>query len=118
MSADNNSFDQQGRIYWGTEHFPYGLAKSGQFTRQQVELLERHGYAYEALASGERTPITPEEKSFLQFCQGEQEPDSAHEKAWDRYLREVSKTGIVVTSSASQADASSGYNDALDLDEL
>ena len=33
-------------------HFPYGFARSGQLSKKQADLIERHGEAYKNLASG------------------------------------------------------------------
>lgn len=87
MKSNLDAFDQQGRIFWGAEYYPYGIDRSGEFTRQQVELLKAHGFAYEALAKGEKKPINPEEKQFVKACQGQVAAEGTHEKLWLRFVK-------------------------------
>lgn len=77
------------RRFYGDERYPYGLDRSGEFTREQAALLIQHGCAYQALANGERPPVTDEEVAFIEFCQGGREPQSNHEKAWKTYCDKV-----------------------------
>ncbi len=82
---DYTSFATESQFH-GDEHFPYGLARSGEFTQEQAELLTNHGYAYKAIADGNRAPVTQEEQRFLEVCRGERRAQSAHEKVWQRFL--------------------------------
>ena len=84
-------FDQGASSFWGEEFFPYGLSRSGEFTRKQVALLEAHGHAYEQLASGTRLPASAAESAFVSFCKGERDACSPHEKAWARYRQKTAE---------------------------
>jgi len=75
--------------FYGEEHFPYGIARSGEFTRKQASLLEDHGTAYYELHHGLRTPSTVEEKAFLKVCTGEKAAQTPHELAWQRYCEKT-----------------------------
>ena len=81
---------QSNRVFYGTSVFPYGLERSGEFTIAQVELLHRHGCAYEALHNGSQSPVTEEEKDFVAVCQGAREPQTAHERVWMRFCQKAS----------------------------
>ena len=106
-----NDFDQGTRGFWAEEFFPYGLSGSGEFTSEQVALLEAHGHAYEALANGTRAPVSAAEREFVACCKGEREACSPHEKAWARYRKKTAeRRGHFWLGS--QANASS------DIDEL
>lgn len=87
---DKNSF-QATRRFTDDEHFPYGFARSGDFTIWQANLLEAHGHAYRALESGERQPKGQLEVDFVAFCHGEKPAESDHEKVWKRYSQSVSE---------------------------
>ena len=76
-------------------HFPYGFARSGEFTVRQAQLIEEHGQAYKALSEGVRQPVNDEESEFVRFCQGEKEAESIHERTWKRYLAKLERTGII-----------------------
>lgn len=70
-------------------HFPYGLARSGEFNRKQVALLEQHGESYSALESGDSAPKDQAEKRFIEVCEGMREARSEHEKVWMLYRKKV-----------------------------
>lgn len=88
--TNNRSFSSD-RNFYGDEHFPYGLNRSGEFTHVQAELLIKHGSAYEAIDNGSRTPVTDEEKRFRAVCRGECPAESPHEKVWQLYLAKISR---------------------------
>lgn len=87
---DQSSF-KSSKLFLCRDVFPYGLARSGEFTIEQAKLLEAHGFAYLALADGSATPINSEEEAFVAFCKGDKEADNKHEKAWRRYVDRVQK---------------------------
>ncbi|GAB3095326.1 DUF413 domain-containing protein [Aestuariicella hydrocarbonica] len=118
MATQFQDFDQKGRKFWGTDHFPYGFARSGEFTREQVQLLENHGYAYLALASGERTPVTPEEQEFVKYCLGEKEPQSRHEKVWAIFQKKSSRNVVFVSLGASSNDDDGVSSEPFDVEEF
>ncbi len=84
--------------FYGESHFPYGIDRSGEFTREQADLLMQHGWAYQALAEGSRAPVTKEEEAFVAVCRGEQAPKTAHERAWMVFCTKTSAPKAVVSS--------------------
>ncbi|WP_263081471.1 DUF413 domain-containing protein [Endozoicomonas sp. Mp262] len=84
------SFYSESRFY-PNEHFPYGIARSGEFIHTHAELLECHGKAYQALHAGLRAPSNEEEMCFLAVCRGEREATTDHEKAWIRFCEKTKK---------------------------
>ncbi|MDB4542658.1 DUF413 domain-containing protein [bacterium] len=96
--ADNHSFLSD-RVFYAREHFPYGLSRSGEFTYEQAELLAAHGYAYEALADGSRSPVTEEEARFVKVCRGKCVAKSPHEKAWQQYCAKTKTPSSTYQSS-------------------
>lgn len=87
-------FNSNSRFY-SDKYFPHGIARSGEFSRDQADLLERHGRAYEALHGGQREPVNEEEAHFIAVCRGEAEPMTEHEKVWMRYRQKISKRPTV-----------------------
>lgn len=77
--------------FYSDKHFPYGFARSGQFTREQSNLLERHGRAYEALHMGKQEPENEEESRFIRVCRGDADPVTEHEKVWMLYCKLIAK---------------------------
>lgn len=86
------SFDSN-RKFYGDDYFPYGIDRSGEFSREQANLLIRHGWAYRALAEGSRLPVTPEEEAFVSVCQGEQAAETTHEKVWMLFCSKTAPKG-------------------------
>ena len=70
-------------------HFPYGFARSGQLSKKQADLIERHGEAYKNLASGHQQPATAEEQEFVRCCNQLKEAETEHEKVWLFYLLSI-----------------------------
>jgi uncharacterized protein YifE (UPF0438 family) len=85
-----DSFFSNSKFY-SDKHFPYGFARSGRFTREQADRLERDGKAYEALHNGKREPKNAEETRFITVCRGKAKPVTEHEKVWMLYCRMIEK---------------------------
>lgn len=82
------------------KHFPYGLARSGIFSKKQVALLEQHGYAYQRLACGDLLPEGAEETAFVDFCQGRKAAISDHEKVWALYQSHIGRKVSYISMAA------------------
>ena len=96
---------QTDRRYYADNYFPYGIARSGEFTRQQAQLIEQHGYAYIALLDGSRSPDTNEEKQFVKTFQDQISPNTDHERAWARFLEKTQQKQAPKISTISSAVA-------------
>lgn len=102
--SQEKSFQTTARFY-DDANFPYGISRSGDFTRQQSGLLEQYGMALKALCEGQREAATEEEKRFVKVCKGQQQAETDIERTWITYLTAinrrneyVSHTGAPVTS--------------------
>ncbi len=91
-----DSFSSSKKFYGG-EHFPYGMSRSGEFNRNQATLLEKHGRAYQELHSGQRESINDEERAFVLVCRGEKPAQTMHELAWMRYCEKTQKRNAVAS---------------------
>ena len=94
--ADYSSF-QSDRTFFARQQFPYGLERCGEFTRQKVQLLMAHGYAYEALDKATREPENDEERAFVSFCRGDKQAEGKHELVWKSFRAATSKPIIYVS---------------------
>jgi uncharacterized protein YifE (UPF0438 family) len=106
--SQEKSFQTTARFY-DDANFPYGISRSGDFTRQQSALLEQFGVALKALCDGTREAATAEEQRFLEVCQGQQPAESEIERTWISYLTAINRrneyishTGVPVTSTLSE----------------
>jgi hypothetical protein len=84
------------RKFFAAEFYPYGLARSGEFTREQSDLLEMHGHAYQSLEEGSRLAANEEEERFLSVCRGEIEAESRHEIAWSRFCKKTRAEKVLI----------------------
>ncbi|WP_115720277.1 MaoP family protein [Gallaecimonas mangrovi] len=82
----NQSFVSTKRFF-DQKHFPHGFARSGDFTKAEATLLENHGQALQALASGLVSPASAEEFQFLECCQGTRQASTGLEKVWAKYQK-------------------------------
>lgn len=100
--------------FYSDKYFPHGFARCGEFSREQADLLERHGRAYEALDKGKREPVNDEEAHFILVCRGEAKPETEHEDVWMRYRRKVEKRptvspfGAIIKSSSPPIEMDEG----------
>lgn len=102
------------------KNYPYGIARSGDFTRAQAQLLVNHGSVYKGLFDGERQPCNDLEQHFVEFCRsGCGVPENEHEKAWGLYLKKLeSKQAVVDCSGADSGDDSLVIpDDDMDLED-
>jgi uncharacterized protein YifE (UPF0438 family) len=86
----NDAFKSDKR-FRDPKNFPYGFARSGEFTREQAQLIEIYGHAYIELASGAREPACEQEQAFMEFCNGNKDAESLHERTWKRYQDKVNR---------------------------
>ena len=83
--------------FYAQQQFPYGIGRSGDFSKLQTALLENHGRAYEELHSGTREPVTDEERQFVEVCRGKLQPSTDHEKVWMRFCDKTSRKRSVIS---------------------
>lgn len=107
---------QSGKVFRDSKHFPYGFGRSGVFTTRQAMLLEKHGQAYEDLASGLREPQTQEEAQFLEFARGQRTAQNDHEKVWLQYRQHIGRKTSYLSMDAGRAKAQSAMVDYSDDD--
>ena len=70
-------------------NFPAGFSQSSVLSQEQADMLEQHGEAYFALATGIRQPLSLLEQEFVRFCQGLRQPRNLHERTWHSYMQEA-----------------------------
>lgn len=104
------------RKFYDDARFPYGIDRSGEFTRQHANLLLNHGWAYLALAEGSRAPATPEEKAFVLVCHGEREAVTEHQVVWQLYSAKISAPKSSVSSPHIGSQSLAGNDPGINID--
>lgn len=99
--------------FFDNKNYPRGFSRHGDFTIKEAQLLERLGYAFNALDLGKREPATEEEKHFIAVCRGEHEPETEAEKVWSKYIFRIRRPKRFHTLSGGkpQADIVEDFND-------
>lgn len=101
--------------FFDTRNYPQGFQRSGDFTRNQAQLLEAKGLAMKALHEGTREPQTPEEEQFVATCLGKAAPSTDVEKTWTQYLNALKRKQIYFTASSAAVEA--GSSESVDSDD-
>lgn len=115
--TQQNSFKSDSK-FWATNFFPKGIGRSGHFNKEQTNLLENHGVAYEALADGSREPVSEEEVAFVLVFQGQKEAQTKHERTWKRFLEVTDQKHRMHYSVGSSSAPSVDFSAQVDAGEL
>lgn len=103
------------------KNYPYGFARSGDFSINESKLLQGHGSLFAALVDGKITPENDEEQAYLESALGHREPATPQEKAWLKYQARINrpKTASIYGSkrpSSEEVDDDEDISDNSDID--
>ncbi|GFD69447.1 DUF413 domain-containing protein [Alteromonas sp. KUL106] len=103
------------------KHYPYGFARSGDFSINESKLLQSYGGLFAALVDGKITPENDEEQAYLESALGHREPATPQEKAWLKYQARINrpKTASIYGSkkpAVDDVDDDTDMSDNSDLD--
>ena len=103
------------------KNYPYGFARSGDFSINESKLLQAHGNLFAALVDGKITPENDEEQAYLESALGHREPATPQEKAWLKYQARINrpKTASIYGSkrpTAEEIDDDEDISDNGDID--
>ena len=73
------------------KNYPYGIARSGDFSINESKLLQAHGSLFAALVDGKITPENDEEQAYLESALGHRDPATPQEKAWLKYQARINR---------------------------
>lgn len=99
-------------------YYPYGFARSGDFSIRESDGLLHYGCLISALLAGELAPQTDEDKHLLAVARGEQAAVTPVEKAWAKYQARINrpKVGSMYGRSKVYDDSDSDYQASTDDD--
>jgi len=75
-----------GKAFRDDKNFPHGFSRSGNFSRNESELLTSGGACAFALANAKQEAETAAQKHLLAVCRGEVDAESEFEKVWLKYI--------------------------------
>lgn len=103
-------------------NYPYGFARSGDFSISESKALSQYGRLISALLSGELECSCEDDEGLLAVAKGEKEASTIAEKAWDKYQRRINrpKAGSIygTTKSTAATPSRSSASAVSDEDEL
>ena len=111
-----------GKPFVDKRNYPYGFARSGDFSINESKLLQAHGSLFAALVDGKITPSNDEEQVYLESALGHREPATPQEKVWLKYQSRINrpKTASIYGSKRAVAedieDDEVSDNSDLDID--
>ncbi len=73
------------------KNYPYGFARSGDFSINESKLLQAHGSLFAALVDGKITPENDVEQAYLESALGHRDPATPQEKAWLKYQARINR---------------------------
>lgn len=79
------------RSYQDPKNYPYGFARSGDFSISESKALSQYGNLICALLDGELDCSCKEDKGLLAVALGEKAPESVAERAWSKYQMRVNR---------------------------
>ncbi|KZZ46590.1 hypothetical protein A3758_36625, partial [Oleiphilus sp. HI0118] len=68
-----------GKSFRDDKNFPHGFSRSGNFSRNESDLLTRAGAVANALANGTLEPTSKAQKQLLAVCRGERDASTEFE---------------------------------------
>ena len=80
-----------GKPFVDKRNYPYGFARSGDFSINESKLLQAHGSLFAALVDGKITPSSDEEQAYLESALGHREPATPQEKVWLKYQSRINR---------------------------
>lgn len=73
------------------KNYPYGFARSGDFSIKEAKILAENGSMIAALVDGKLAPTTEQDVRFLEVAHGQIEPESPEEKVWLKYQKRINR---------------------------
>ncbi|KXJ58022.1 DUF413 domain-containing protein [Alteromonas sp. KUL42] len=111
-----------GKPFVDRRNYPYGFARSGDFSINESKLLQAHGSLFAALVDGKITPSSDEEQAYLESALGHRDPATPQERVWLKYQSRINrpKTASIYGSKRAIAedidDEEVSDNSDLDID--
>lgn len=79
------------RVFSDQKNYPYGFARSGDFSINESRALSQFGALIAALVDGHLQPETDEDHGYLQAAHGQKEPENIVERAWLKYQKRINR---------------------------
>lgn len=99
-------------------NYPYGFARSGDFSIRESDALLHYGCLISALLAGELQPTTDEDRSLLAVAKGESAATTPVEKAWVKYQARINRPKVGSMYGRSKVYDDTDYSATTEDDDL
>lgn len=96
-----------GKSFRDDKNFPHGFSRSGNFSRNESDLLTRGGSTASALVEGKLDATSPAQAQLLSVCRGERDAETEFERVWLKYVDAVGSKRCVFSFASTGNLASS-----------
>ena len=79
------------RVFSDPKNYPYGFARSGDFSINESRALSQFGALIAALVDGHIAPETDEDHGYLEAAHGQRSPENIAERAWVKYQKRINR---------------------------
>lgn len=99
-------------------NYPYGFARSGDFSIRESDALLHYGCLITELVAGNIPAETEVDKNLLAVARGEQAPETAVEKAWMKYQSRINRPKVGSMYGRSKVLDDGDYSTSTEDDDL
>lgn len=78
-------------VFTDAKNFPYGFARSGDFSISESKALSQYGRLIFALVNGTIAATCAEDDAFIAVANGNKEPETDAERAWCKYQSRINR---------------------------
>ena len=78
-------------IFTDPKNYPYGFARSGDFSITESKALSHYGRLIWALTNGKIAASCPEDDALLAAANGEKPSETPAERAWEKYQMRINR---------------------------
>lgn len=113
MSSRENYLTKR---FYDDKRYPYGFSRSGDFTKQEADILESKGAYFKALEEGVVTDLDEEDVRVIKVLRGELQAQNLDEKTWLKYLTCPKRSQIWIIEREKKENRSIEADEELDFD--
>ncbi|RDV26664.1 DUF413 domain-containing protein [Alteromonas aestuariivivens] len=106
------------RPFVDRKHYPYGFARSGDFSISESKALTQYGSLIAALVDGELGPDNDVDQGYLESALGHRTPQSVEEKAWLKYQSRINRPKAASIYGSKKAAVDDDDDDIRDDDDI
>ncbi len=105
-----------GHKFYDSKNYSVSFRRSGDFSINESDVLERCGYVITQLMEGKITAENASQERMLELFKGGREADTVVEKAWSKYLYAINHPKYLTVLASTNRDVEEAYDSDSDSD--